>query len=69
MSHDSQGRSETSTSQRPWKSVWFQCCHTYGRMYRNRDATRYEGRCPRCGARVEAIIGPGGTNQRMFRAR
>ena len=49
-------------------SVWFQCCHTYGRMYRNRHGTRYEGRCPRCGTAVGAKIGPQGTSQRVFRA-
>ena len=49
--------------------MWFRCCHTYGRMYRNRAETAYEGRCPRCGAMVHARIGPGGTSQRTFEAR
>jgi hypothetical protein len=56
-------------SARKFLSVWYRCCHTYGRMYRNRSETAYEGRCPRCGARVRARIGPGGTSQRMFEAR
>lgn len=50
-------------------SVWFRCCHTYGRMYRNAQQTQYVGSCPKCGARVSASIGPGGTNRRMFEAR
>ncbi len=50
-------------------AVWFRCCHTYGRMYRNADETAYEGRCPRCGAAVHALIGPGGTSRRIFEAR
>lgn len=54
---------------RPFLSVWFRCCHAYGRMYRNAAATAYEGRCPRCGAAVRARIGPGGTSQRVFEAR
>lgn len=54
---------------RRFLAVWFQCCHAYGRMYRNGAGTRYEGRCPRCGATVHALIGPGGTSQRVFRAR
>jgi hypothetical protein len=49
--------------------VFFRCCHTYGRLNRNRAGTRYEGRCPRCGAAIHARIGPGGTSQRMFEAR
>jgi hypothetical protein len=54
---------------KPWLAVWFRCCHTYGRMYRNRSGTMYEGRCPRCGAPVKALIGPNGTSQRIFQAR
>ena len=65
------GGGQLSGSKSPSKflSVWFRCCHTYGRMYRNRAQTRYEGRCPRCGAAVHARIGPGGTSQRTFEAR
>jgi hypothetical protein len=61
---------EKSASREPRKflSVWFRCCHTYGRMNRNKDHTAYEGRCPKCGARVHAGIGPNGTSQRMFEA-
>ena len=54
---------------RKFLSVWFHCCHTYGRLYRNAEATRYEGRCPKCGDRVHALIGPGGTTRRVFEAR
>jgi len=51
---------------RPWLSVWFNCCQTYARIYRNREKTAYEGRCPRCGCDVRARIGPGGTSRRTF---
>lgn len=53
---------------KPWLMVYFECCHAYGRLQRNRAATQYSGRCPRCGGRVTARIGAGGTTQRMFRA-
>jgi hypothetical protein len=53
---------------RRFLAVWFRCCHVYGRMYRNRDETAYEGRCPRCGAMVDALIGPHGTSRRVFEA-
>jgi hypothetical protein len=50
-------------------SIWFRCCHVYGRMYRNADETAYEGRCPSCGSPVHALIGPDGTSRRIFEAR
>ncbi|MBT8484073.1 MAG: hypothetical protein HKO59_02565 [Phycisphaerales bacterium] len=53
-------------TRRPFLSIWFKCCHAYGRLYRNAEATAYEGRCPRCGSAVRARIGPGGTSRRMF---
>jgi hypothetical protein len=49
-------------------SVWFRCCHVYGRMHRNAEETAYEGRCPKCGRAVRARIGADGTRQRMFEA-
>lgn len=58
----------SSKPQNRFLSVWFRCCHVYGRMHRNREQTAYEGRCPRCGAAVRAGIGEGGTRQRMFEA-
>jgi len=51
---------------RPWLSIWFNCCRIYARIYRNREATAYVGWCPRCGARVQALIGPDGTDRRLF---
>jgi len=63
-----QGREHTGP-RRPFLSIWFRCCHAYGRLYRDHDGTAYEGRCPRCGTPVQALIGPSGTAQRMFEAR
>ncbi|MBL9149774.1 MAG: hypothetical protein JNM94_13875 [Phycisphaerae bacterium] len=48
--------------------IWYRCCHTYGRLTRNRDNTAFEGRCPSCGARCEAKIGHGGSTRRAFEA-
>jgi hypothetical protein len=55
-------------SRRKFLSVWYRCCNVYGRMYRNRAQTVYEGKCPRCGAAVKARIGAQGTNRRTFEA-
>jgi hypothetical protein len=54
---------------RPFLSIWFRCCHVYGRLYRNPERTMYRGRCPACGATVRATIGPDGTPRRLFEAR
>jgi len=62
-------KSKPVEAKRKFLSVWYRCCHTYGRLNRNNDGTAYEGRCPRCGAKARAAIGPGGTSQRMFEAR
>ncbi|MEM7228760.1 MAG: hypothetical protein AAF432_08090 [Planctomycetota bacterium] len=62
-------RDDAQTRPRRFLSIWFRCCHVYGRIYRNSTGTRYEGRCPRCGSHVDAGIGPNGSATRMFEAR
>jgi PHP family Zn ribbon phosphoesterase len=51
---------------RPFLGVNFAACRVYGRLYKNRDGTAYEGRCPRCGKGVRVPIGAQGTAQRFF---
>ena len=46
----------------------FKCCNVYTRIYINRDRTAYVGFCPKCTAKVEVKIGPGGTDARFFTA-
>ncbi len=53
---------------RPWLAVKWRCCGAYSRVYRNRSGEAYEGRCPRCGSPVKAVVGAGGTAARFFEA-
>src|SRR6476620_1191024 len=61
-------RRKGSASRRPFVGVQFTCCDVYSRVYINRDATAYEGNCPKCAKRVRLSIGHGGTNARCFTA-
>lgn len=65
---DAPAGSPTPRRSRPWLAVRWQCCQTYSRIYRNNEATAYEGRCPRCGRRVHIRVGSGGTSARFFEA-
>jgi hypothetical protein len=65
---DGQNEPRGSSSGRRFVGVHFVCCDVYTRVYINRDATAYEGNCPRCAKRVRLRIGPGGTDARFFTA-
>lgn len=64
----SDGRVEIDPPGRPFLGIRFDCCRTYGRIYRNDEKTAYVGRCPKCLARVSVPIGSGGTSSRFFSA-
>ncbi len=51
---------------RKFLGIMYECCHAYGRAYRNPEGDAYEGRCPRCGRAVRVRIDPRGTRQRFF---
>ena len=58
--------SQPAAIPRPFLGVHFAACRVYGRLYRNREGTAYEGRCPRCGGFVRVPVGAHGTGQRFF---
>ena len=61
---DNEGRREP----KKFLGIYFRCCNTYGRIYKNDAGTAYEGRCPACGKRAEVHIGSQGSSSRFFEA-
>lgn len=54
---------------RPWIAIHWRCCSAYSRIYRNAQATAYQGACPRCGRPVRLRVDPAkGTSARFFEA-
>ena len=64
-----QEEDNNKTQKRPFLGIWFDCCGTYGRIYKNSAGTAYVGRCPRCLRPVRVRVGGEGTEQRFFRGR
>ncbi len=60
--------SKRGGSARPYLGVRFACCGIYLRIYRNRERTAYEGRCPKCMRPIRVLIGGDGTPDRFFNA-
>jgi len=54
---------------RAYLGILFDCCGVYARVYKNKAGTAYVGWCPRCTRKLEVKCGPGGSEQRIFRAR
>ena len=59
---------DENKTKRQFLGVMFECCHVYGRIYKNKTGTYYEGKCPRCLKVVRIAIGEGGTSTRFFKA-
>lgn len=52
---------------RQYIGVWFDCCQTYGRLYKTANGQFYIGRCPKCLRQARVRVGEGGTDRRFFR--
>ena len=64
---ENENNNTNNTGKRQFLGIWFECCHVYGRIYKNNDGTAYSGRCPRCLRSVRVRVVGEGTNQRFFR--
>ena len=49
--------------------IHFRCCTLYGRVYKNKEGTAYEGICPGCGRKAVVPIGKDGSTSRFFIAK
>ena len=61
---------EQNSNQRKFIGIWFECCHTYGRLYKNKEGTLYIGRCPKCLRLAQVRVdrnSENATNRRFFR--
>ena len=58
---------DEQNTKRQYLGIWFDCCGTYGRIYKSKDGKAYRGRCPKCLRPVRVLIGGEGTDQRFFR--
>ncbi|MCH2134492.1 MAG: hypothetical protein MK116_12160 [Phycisphaerales bacterium] len=61
-------RRPAAEQKRTFLSIWFRCCHVYGRLYRNAARTSYNGCCPRCRNRARVLVRSDGTTRRCFQA-
>ena len=43
---------------RKFLGIYFDCCHVYGRVYKNKEGTAYEGWCPKCRRIVHGKVAP-----------
>ena len=58
--------SEIPKKGKEFLGMHFHCCNIYSRIYKNKQGTAYEGRCPGCGKLVVVPLGKGGTSKRFF---
>ena len=61
-----QGDGDSTSAPRRFLGIQFACFGVYTRVYVNRQATAYEGNCPKYGRAVRLGIGPDGTSSRFF---
>jgi len=62
-------KEKTDSEGRKYIGMYFKCCNVYTRIYKSRLGDRYVGFCPKCGAKVQLMIGAGGVNDRFFIAK
>jgi len=53
---------------RPFIGVLFKCCQVYAHIYLNSAGTAYVGHCPKCAAKMEIKVAPGGSKAKFWTA-
>lgn len=65
---DSSREQASQPKSRPFLGIRFDCCRTYGRIYKSDTGMYYKGRCPKCMKKIKVMVGSGGTGNRFFNA-
>lgn len=53
---------------RPTIGVKFTCCQVYAHIYLNKQGTAFAGHCPKCARPVRVLVGPGGSDAKIWEA-
>ena len=62
-------KDKTDSEGRKYVGIYFKCCHVYCRVYKSKAGDRYAGFCPKCGGKVQLLVGPDGVSDRFFVAK
>ncbi|MBN2801902.1 MAG: hypothetical protein JXR91_02290 [Deltaproteobacteria bacterium] len=60
--------SDNKNQKKEFLGIMFECCHVYGRIYKNKIGNAYNGYCPKCMRPIKIKIENGGTSNRFFNA-
>lgn len=59
---------KSKNGKKEYLGIHFHCCNVYSRIYKNKQNTAYEGRCPICRKPIVVQIGKDGVPNRFFDA-
>ena len=62
----SKNADKNNLSKKRYISIYWKCCHSFSRIYKNKEGSAYEGVCPKCKSALSVPVGDHGTTQRTF---